>query len=68
MADEKQSLSKNDVDDVAGGTVEVTVNKTKLRKIAIDAKGSGKTLDWALQYCNTEEERQFLRYVWNGLS
>lgn len=68
MADKKQSLSIEDVDDVAGGTVTVSVDKTKLRKIAIDAKHNGKTLDWVLQYCNTEEEREFVRFVWNGLS
>ena len=68
MADEKQTLGINDVDDVTGGTVEVTVNKTKLTKIAVDAKHSGKTLDWALQYCSTEQEREFVRFVWNGLS
>lgn len=68
MADKKQSLSIEDVDDVAGGTVTVSVDKTKLRKIAIDAKHNGKTLDWVLQYCNTEEEREFARFVWNGLS
>ena len=50
MADKKQSLSIEDVDDVAGGTVTVSVDKTKLRKIAIDAKHNGKTLDWVLQY------------------
>ena len=68
MADKKQSLSIEDVDDVAGGTVTVSVDKTKLRKIAIDAKHNGKTLDWVLQYCDTEEEREFVRFVWNGLS
>lgn len=68
MADEKQTLGKDDVDEVAGGTVDVSVNRTKLRKIVVDAKGSGKTLEWALQYCDTEEEREFVRYVWNGLS
>ena len=68
MADEKQSLSKEDVDGVAGGTVEITVEKTKLREIAIDAKHSGKTLEWALQLCKTEEEREYMRIVWNGLS
>lgn len=68
MADEKQTLSIGDVDDVTGGTVEVTINKTKLRKIVVDAKHDGKTLDWVLQYCNTEEEREFVRFVWNGLA
>ena len=68
MTDKKQSLSIDDVDGVAGGTVTVSVDKTKIRKIAVDAKHSGKTLDWALQYCNTEEEREFMRFVWNGLS
>jgi len=68
MADEKQRLDINEVDEVTGGSVEVSVEKTKLRKIVIDAKGSGKTLEWALQYCNTEEEREFVRFVWEGLS
>ena len=68
MADKKQTLSIGDVDDVTGGTVKVKVNKTKLRKIAVDAKHDGKTLDWALQYCSTEEEREFMRFVWNGLA
>ena len=67
MAD-KQNLNKDEVEEGAGGTVEVSVEKTKLRKIAIDAKGEGKTLEWALQYCNTEEERQFVRLVWEGLA
>ena len=67
MAD-KQNLNKDEAEEVAGGTVEISVEKTKLRKIAIDAKGEGKTLEWALQYCNTEEEREFVRFVWNGFS
>ncbi len=68
MAEKKQSLSMDDVEGVAGGTVDVSVDKTRLRKIVVDAKGSGKTLDWALEYCDTEEEREFVRYIWNGLS
>ena len=68
MAEEKQGLSMDEVDEVAGGTVDVSVDKTKLRKITIEAKHDGKTLDWALQYCNTEAEREYVRYVWNGLS
>jgi hypothetical protein len=68
MADERQSLNKDDVNEVAGGSVEVSVDKTRLRTITIDAKHNGKTLDWALQYCNTVEEREFVRFVWNGLA
>ena len=68
MADEKQTSIIDDVDDVTGGTVEVAINKAELRKIVVDAKHDGKTLDWALQYCNTEEERGFVRFVWNGLA
>ena len=68
MADEKQRLDIDEVDGVTGGSVEVSVEKTKLRKIVVDAKGSGKTLEWALQYCNTEEEREFVRLVWEGLA
>ena len=68
MADEKKNEIIAKVDEVTGGTVEVTINKTKLRKIVVDAKHDGKTLDWVLQYCNTEEEREFVRFVWNGLA
>lgn len=68
MADKKQSLSIDDVEDVTGGSIEVTIDKTKLRQITIDAKASGKTLDWVLQFCQTDEEREFVRFVWNGLS
>ena len=65
---DKQSLSKDDVEEVAGESVEISVEKTKLRKIAIGAKYEGKTLEWALQCCHTEEERQFVRLVWKGLA
>ena len=41
MAEKKQSLSMDDVEGVAGGTVDVSVDKTRLRKIVVDAKGSG---------------------------
>ena len=68
MADELHKLNIDDVNDIAGGSVEVSVDATRLRKITIDAKNSGKTLDWALQYCNTEEERMVVRRVWEGLA
>lgn len=68
MAEKLHGVGIGDLEDVAGGTVEVSIDKTKIRKIAIDAKNSGKTLDWVLQFCKTEEERQYARIIWEGLS
>ena len=68
MADELHKLSIDDVDSITGGSIETTTDTTRLREITIEAKGSGKTLEWALQYCKTEEERTVVTRVWEGLA
>lgn len=50
-----------------GGIIEITDNKETLRKITIDLKLEGKAIDVALQYCRTDEEREFVQRVWDGL-
>lgn len=48
-----------------GETLEESAETTRLRKLTIDAKHSGRSLDWTLQYCSTEDERAFVQRVWN---
>ena len=67
MAEETRELNDDEMEGIAGGkvTIRIPINTRRLRQLISETKGSGGSLDSALDQCKDDEERKFVSKEWN---